>query len=198
MSRLIQDQDFTLDPDGRMVLTARYLLSRGYCCESGCRNCPYGFGDQEFQILPIAPSETYDLRGRILRPGQPREACQYPHDHHNESVHFGAHLKQTGQIIGVASLSREDLQGLKGPAFRLRGMAVEAKYRRGGVGTRLLASLEIWLRQKKAPSLWFNARESAFPFYLKLGYEFMSPMFDVEGLGPHRVMWKDLRVFAKE
>jgi len=28
---------------GLMVLTDRYLLRRGYCCEQGCRNCPYGF-----------------------------------------------------------------------------------------------------------------------------------------------------------
>jgi Family of unknown function (DUF5522) len=26
-----------------MVLTAKYLFNRGYCCESGCRHCPYGF-----------------------------------------------------------------------------------------------------------------------------------------------------------
>lgn len=24
-----------------MVFTASYLLRRGYCCESGCRHCPY-------------------------------------------------------------------------------------------------------------------------------------------------------------
>jgi hypothetical protein len=24
-----------------IVFTARYLLRRGYCCESGCRHCPY-------------------------------------------------------------------------------------------------------------------------------------------------------------
>jgi uncharacterized protein DUF5522 len=29
-----------------MVFTSEFLLRRGYCCESGCRNCPYGF-DQE-------------------------------------------------------------------------------------------------------------------------------------------------------
>ena len=27
--------------DGLMVLTARFLKNRGYCCGSGCRNCPY-------------------------------------------------------------------------------------------------------------------------------------------------------------
>jgi Family of unknown function (DUF5522) len=33
--------DFYLE-DGRFVLTAHYLLSRGYCCGNGCRHCPYG------------------------------------------------------------------------------------------------------------------------------------------------------------
>ncbi len=28
---------------GLMVLTKRYLLNRGFCCEKGCRHCPYGF-----------------------------------------------------------------------------------------------------------------------------------------------------------
>jgi len=27
--------------NGLMVLTANYLLKRGYCCGNGCRNCPY-------------------------------------------------------------------------------------------------------------------------------------------------------------
>lgn len=27
--------------DGLFVFTADFLLRRGYCCESGCRHCPY-------------------------------------------------------------------------------------------------------------------------------------------------------------
>jgi hypothetical protein len=27
--------------DGLMVLTRKYLLDRGFCCDSGCRHCPY-------------------------------------------------------------------------------------------------------------------------------------------------------------
>lgn len=26
---------------GLWVMTAHYLKARGYCCESGCRHCPY-------------------------------------------------------------------------------------------------------------------------------------------------------------
>ena len=32
--------DYYLE-DGLFVFTAEFLLKRGYCCESGCRHCPY-------------------------------------------------------------------------------------------------------------------------------------------------------------
>ncbi len=28
---------------GFMVFTEAYHRKRGYCCQSGCRHCPYGF-----------------------------------------------------------------------------------------------------------------------------------------------------------
>ncbi len=34
--------DTYVDPrSGLTVLTAAYLARRGYCCDSGCRHCPY-------------------------------------------------------------------------------------------------------------------------------------------------------------
>lgn len=36
----VEGLDFYFE-DGLMVLTRRYLLNRGYCCESGCRHCPF-------------------------------------------------------------------------------------------------------------------------------------------------------------
>lgn len=38
----VEDEDYYFE-DGLMVLTGRYLLDRGYCCENGCRHCPYGY-----------------------------------------------------------------------------------------------------------------------------------------------------------
>ena len=37
---LREGQDY-YDEGGFMVFTAAYHLSRGYCCDSGCRHCPY-------------------------------------------------------------------------------------------------------------------------------------------------------------
>jgi hypothetical protein len=42
---LILGKDYYLE-DERMVFTADFLRRRGYCCESGCRHCPYGFGPE--------------------------------------------------------------------------------------------------------------------------------------------------------
>jgi len=38
---LVVGEDYYLEGDA-VVFTARYHLRRGYCCESGCRHCPYG------------------------------------------------------------------------------------------------------------------------------------------------------------
>ena len=37
---LKEGEDFYRE-GGYVVFTARYHLRRGYCCESGCRHCPY-------------------------------------------------------------------------------------------------------------------------------------------------------------
>lgn len=35
-------EDTYVDPaTGYVVLTSAYLARRGYCCDSGCRHCPY-------------------------------------------------------------------------------------------------------------------------------------------------------------
>ena len=43
MPSLIEGEDFYYNPQGYMVLTAHYLLQRGFCCGNGCRHCPYAY-----------------------------------------------------------------------------------------------------------------------------------------------------------
>lgn len=35
--------DFYFTKEGYVVFTEQYLLRRGYCCQNGCKHCPYGF-----------------------------------------------------------------------------------------------------------------------------------------------------------
>jgi hypothetical protein len=38
--KFTEGEDYLFE-DGLMILTAGFLLKRGYCCQNGCRNCPY-------------------------------------------------------------------------------------------------------------------------------------------------------------
>ena len=40
--KLIEGVDFYFE-GSFMVFTEKFLRERGYCCESGCRHCPWGY-----------------------------------------------------------------------------------------------------------------------------------------------------------
>jgi 2-iminoacetate synthase ThiH len=42
---LVEGEDFYRE-GAYVVFTARYHLRRGYCCESGCRHCPYRVAEE--------------------------------------------------------------------------------------------------------------------------------------------------------
>ncbi|HKC63004.1 MAG TPA: DUF5522 domain-containing protein [Pyrinomonadaceae bacterium] len=37
---LVEGEDYYIE-NGLYVFTASFLRARGYCCQSGCRHCPY-------------------------------------------------------------------------------------------------------------------------------------------------------------
>ena len=39
----LEEGYYYLSEEGYKVFTEQYHLKRGYCCESGCRHCPYGY-----------------------------------------------------------------------------------------------------------------------------------------------------------
>jgi hypothetical protein len=41
---LVLGTDYYLE-DGKLVFTSAYHLKRGFCCNSGCRHCPYKKND---------------------------------------------------------------------------------------------------------------------------------------------------------
>jgi hypothetical protein len=43
---LVEGEDFYWE-GAALVFTARFHLRRGYCCESGCRHCPYREPNEE-------------------------------------------------------------------------------------------------------------------------------------------------------
>jgi len=54
--QLVEGIDYYTE-NGFVVFTAHYLRNRGYCCESGCRHCPYGFVSKNETAPSPRPSE---------------------------------------------------------------------------------------------------------------------------------------------
>lgn len=46
----LEADDFYKSAEGFIVFTAKYLIKRGYCCQNGCRHCPYGFDKRSGRI----------------------------------------------------------------------------------------------------------------------------------------------------
>jgi len=53
---LIEGEDFYYEGP-YMVFTEKFLRERGYCCESGCRHCPWGFRPGARSDVPARPEE---------------------------------------------------------------------------------------------------------------------------------------------
>ena len=45
------------EENGMIIMTEQYLLKRGYCCENGCRHCPYGFMENEDEQNNLTTTE---------------------------------------------------------------------------------------------------------------------------------------------
>jgi len=39
----LEEGDYYMTAQGYKCFTEQYHLKRGYCCESGCKHCPFGF-----------------------------------------------------------------------------------------------------------------------------------------------------------
>ena len=67
----IEGKDFEITDDGRVIMTRSYLLKRGHCCSSGCKNCPFDFEHSDPttpQELCLSSSTTHEEEGAELDP----------------------------------------------------------------------------------------------------------------------------------
>jgi hypothetical protein len=48
--RELDPEDYYYSPEGYVVFTEKFHLKRGYCCQNGCKHCPYGFNKSKGRI----------------------------------------------------------------------------------------------------------------------------------------------------
>lgn len=113
-----------------------------------------------FKIHPIATEDTLQLRYKVLWPNHPIERSKVEGD--ETARHFGGYLD--GDLICVASLFNE------GDGIRLRKFATGPEFQGQGFGTQMLDHLLKEAKATGANVFWFDARESALPFYERNGF----------------------------
>lgn len=149
----------------------------------------------DYEISEATVDEVRPLRGRYLRPDQPDEAVVYQTDDDESARHFVAR-DADGAIIAVASLSFADrvagIPPFGHPGMRMRGLAVDDSYRGQGVGAAMVAHMLEYGKAAGIAEGWATAPVKNLPFFRKNKFREMSSEFEVAGLGPHRVVAKNL------
>lgn len=113
-----------------------------------------------FTIKPIAPKDTLPLRHKVLWPDHPMERSKVEGD--ETASHYGGYFEST--LVCVASLFQE------GNGMRLRKFATDPAFQGRGFGTQMLDHLLKEAKATGANVFWFDARESALPFYERNGF----------------------------
>jgi GNAT superfamily N-acetyltransferase len=141
------------------------------------------------QIKPISASETVIVRHPVLRKGMPIATCKFNGDENSTTVHFG--FFEANQIVGVVSLFAVKNEVFETELqFQIRGMAVIENQQKKGIGKALILHSESFATQQKTELIWFNAREHAVPFYIKMGYKITGAPFEIDAIGTHYLMYK--------
>jgi GNAT superfamily N-acetyltransferase len=128
------------------------------------------------------------IRNEVLRGGKlSLDECVFPTDNLPGAFHLGYFIAE--ELVCIASFHPQNHIGYIGSGYQLRGMATVETYRGQGLGNQLLNFGLVYLRGLKVNYLWCNARKSAVQFYLNLGFEIISPEFEVPVIGPHYLMY---------
>lgn len=146
----------------------------------------------DYQIKPISATDVLPLRQKVLRPHQTIEDCKWPGDNDPTTLHLGVIHKN--KIICVATFLRSSHNEIaSGNPYQLRGMATDPAYQSQGFGQLILQHAFSELKNKQAADLlWCNARLKALNFYQRLGFAPKGESFEIQGTGPHQVMYKYL------
>ena len=116
------------------------------------------------EIKEIQPSETLDLRHRILLPNKSVDSIILTED--DAGQHFG--LFQSEKIVSVISLFVENDNA------QFRKFATETIEQHKGSGSILLNYIIEESVKNNVKNLWCNARLTALGFYEKFGFEVVS------------------------
>jgi GNAT superfamily N-acetyltransferase len=141
----------------------------------------------------VSAADTYPLRQRVLRPGQPPGAARFARDDDPSTASFAARTAD-GEVVATAVVYPEPCPWLpdRPRAWRLRGMATAPDRRGRGIGTQVLRAALAHVAAGGGELVWCNARDPARRLYERAGFRPHGAPWDDPEIGPHIAMWLDL------
>lgn len=122
------------------------------------------------EIVEIAPSDTHDLRRRVLRDGTPSDVVVWEGDDERSTFHLG--VRDGSDLVAISTWMHRRYPDLPGDdGFQLRGMATDPAWRGTGVSRSLLEAGLERCRSAGATVVWARARVAAVSFYERSGFE---------------------------
>ena len=124
------------------------------------------------EIKQIQPSETWEIRHRVMWAGKPFDDIKLPDDIYGQ--HFG--LFRNSVLLSVVSLFTEN------DSAQFRKFATETTEQGKGYGAKLLEFLIQECIERSIKIIWCNARSSASGFYEKFGLAIVSDTWVKDGI----------------
>lgn len=154
-------------------------------------------------VLDVKWEVLKEVRYEVLWPHlESAEEARIDIDDSKGAIHLAAFKRE--EVVGVASLFLQNcdrfpryFEGEK--VYRLRAMGVLDKVRGNGVGEAIIKEAVKILKEEDVKVLWCDAREVAWGFYERCGFEFASneegyecDAYTVPNIGLHKMMYRRL------
>lgn len=145
----------------------------------------------EVKINKVDAKKIRPLRHSELRKGQDFSTTSYLRDYEEDTFHMACIVDD--KIVTCATFYPEkSIKKKSNNAYRLRGMATDFNFQRKGYAAGLMKESFKELKKRECDMLWCNARLVAVGFYKSVGLEIAGELFDIEGIGPHYYMEKEI------
>jgi predicted GNAT family N-acyltransferase len=145
----------------------------------------------QVEIKKVVAEEVRPLRHSELRKGQDFSTTSYIEDYEAGTFHMACIVDE--KIVTCASYYPEKSIKIKSKrAYRLRGMATDSNFQRKGYASDLMQESFKELKKRDCDMVWCNARLGAVDFYKSSGFKITGELFDIEGIGPHYYMYKEI------
>jgi GNAT superfamily N-acetyltransferase len=150
--------------------------------------------NERVAVEQVQASVVLLLRQRVLRPGALAPHSAYDADDDPRTVHLAARVGgAAGAVVAVGTaLVESPPWDERTASWRIRGMATDERWRRRGLGSRILGALLDEVAVRGGALVWCTARLPARSLYARAGFTPRGALYGVPGLGPHVVMWRSL------